>query len=74
MGKSGWAERGLYFFFEDGSFGKTRRLLTPLTKKQIKAVEKTHGGRVKKTSFPPRLQIPQKTRNSHFTTASAVTG
>jgi hypothetical protein len=50
------------------------KLLTPITKQQAEAVEKTRGGKVKKTTFPPRLQIPQTTRDSHFTTASTTTG
>jgi hypothetical protein len=37
-----------------------------------KAVEKTRGGKVKKPTFPPRLEIPQSVRNSHFPTASAT--
>jgi hypothetical protein len=30
------------------------------------AVEKTCPGKVPKMTFPPRLEIPQSTRNSHF--------
>ena len=36
------------------------------------AVEKTPGGKVQKTTFPPGLEIPQSTRDSHFPTASAA--
>ena len=37
------------------------------------AVEKTRGGKVQKPTFPPPLEIPQKTvRDSHFPTASAA--
>src|SRR5271157_874718 len=39
-----------------------------------KAVEKTRGGKVQKPTFPPRLEIPQRTRDSHFSTASAAAG
>jgi hypothetical protein len=39
-----------------------------------KAVEKTQGGKVKKLTFPPCLEIPQTTRDSHFPTASAAAG
>jgi len=39
-----------------------------------KVVEKTLRGKVKKTTFPPRLEIPQTTRDSHFPTTSATTG
>jgi transposase len=34
-----------------------------------RAVEKTRGGKVKKPTFPPRLEIPQRARDSHFPTA-----
>jgi len=34
-----------------------------------KAVEKPRGGKVKKPTFPPRLEIPQTPRDSHFPTA-----
>ena len=37
-------------------------------------VEKTRGGKVKKPTFPPRLEIPQTTRDSHFPTAAAAAG
>jgi transposase len=39
-----------------------------------KAVEKTRGGKVEKQTFPPRLEIPQSARDSHFPTASAAAG
>src|SRR5580692_9119908 len=39
-----------------------------------KAVEKTRGGKVTKPTFPPRLEIPQNARDSHFPTASATAG
>src|SRR5215469_15076133 len=39
-----------------------------------KVVEKTLRGKVKKTTFPPRLEIPQTARDSHFPTTSATTG
>ena len=38
------------------------------------AVEKTQGGKVQKPTFPPCLEIPQKTRDSHFSPASAAAG
>jgi hypothetical protein len=56
-----------------GHYSAQGKLLTPLTKKQIKAVEKALGGKVKKPTFPPSLQIPQTTRDSHFSTASTMT-
>src|SRR5262250_678529 len=39
-----------------------------------RAVEKTLRGKVKKTTFPPRLEIPQTARDFHFPTASTATG
>ncbi len=41
-------------------------------KRGEKAVEKTLRGKVLRT-FPPRLGIPQRTRDSHFPTATATT-
>jgi hypothetical protein len=38
------------------------------------AVEKTRRGKVKKTTFPPRLEIPPSTRDSHFPTATTAAG
>jgi hypothetical protein len=38
------------------------------------AVEKTRSGKVKNPTFPPRLEIPQTPRDSHFPTASATAG
>ncbi len=38
------------------------------------AVEKTRGGKVKKPTFPPRLEIPPSARDSHFPTASTAVG
>ena len=37
-----------------------------------KAVEKTRAGKVQTPTFPPRLEIPQSARDSHFSTASAA--
>jgi hypothetical protein len=45
----------------------------PLTKKQLKAVEKTLRGKVTKQTFPLKVQIPQTTPDSHFPTASTAT-
>ena len=56
-----------------GHYSHQGVLLTPITKEQAEAVEKTRGGKVRKTTFPPRLQIPQTTRDSHFPTATAPT-
>jgi hypothetical protein len=38
-----------------------------------RTVEKTRAGKVKEATFPPRLEIPQTPRDSHFPTASAAT-
>ena len=37
------------------------------------AVEKTRRGKVQKPTFPPRLEIPPKARDSHFPTATTAT-
>src|SRR5262250_2143323 len=39
-----------------------------------RAVEKTRGGKVINPTFPPRLEIPQTPRASHFPTASTAAG
>jgi hypothetical protein len=39
-----------------------------------RAVEKTRGGKVQKPTFPPRLEIPQTPRDSHFPTAPTTAG
>jgi len=39
-----------------------------------RAVEKTPGGKVIKPTFPPSLEIPQTTRDSHFPTAPTAAG
>ena len=39
-----------------------------------KPVEKTRRGKVRTTTFPPRLEIPPRARDSHFPTASTATG
>jgi hypothetical protein len=49
----------------------------PLDKTKIgarRAVEKTRGGKVQNPTFPPRLEIPQTPRDSHFPTASTAAG
>jgi transposase len=55
-----------------GHYSAEGKLLTPLTKEQIKAVEKTLRGKVQKQTFPPNLRIPLTTRDSHFPTASTT--
>jgi hypothetical protein len=39
-----------------------------------RAVEKTRAGKVIKPTFPPRLEIPQTPRDSHFPTAPTAAG
>jgi transposase len=56
-----------------GHYSAEGKLLTPLTKRQIKAVEKTLRGKVQKQTFPLNLQIPHTARDSHFPTASTTT-
>jgi hypothetical protein len=59
------------------AFGRYDERGVPILNPKIatgKAVEKTRGGKVKKPTFPPRLEIPQSARDSHFPTASAAAG
>ena len=55
-----------------GHYSAEGKLLTPLSKKQIKAVERTLRAKVPKQTFPLNLQIPHTTRDSHFPTASTT--
>jgi transposase len=41
---------------------------------QQPAVEKPRGGKVRRQTFPPRLEIPHTTRDSHFSTATTAAG
>src|SRR5271165_603051 len=43
-------------------------------KAEANAVEKTRRGKVPKQTFPPRLEIPPRTRDSPFPTATTATG
>jgi hypothetical protein len=59
------------------AFGRYDERGVPIVNPKIatgKAVEKMRGGKVKKPTFPPRLEIPQSARDSHFPTASAAAG
>jgi transposase len=51
-----------------------RPILNPKLAARQPAVEKTRRGKVKQQTFPPRLEIPQRPRDSHFPTASAAGG
>jgi transposase len=48
--------------------------LTATSKALQPAVEKTLGGKVQRQTFPPSLEIPPSTRDSHFPTATTATG
>ena len=54
-----------------GHYGSTGEAITPA--RPLAAVEKTPGGKVKAATFPPGLEIPPKTRDSHFSTAATAT-
>ena len=56
-----------------GYYSAEGKLLTSLSQKQIKAVEKTLRGKIQKQTFPPSLQIPHTTRDSHFPTDPTAT-
>ena len=57
-----------------GHYSAEGKLLTPLSKKQIKAVEKTVRVKSPKNRLSLlNLQIPHNTRDSHFPTAPMVT-
>ena len=54
-----------------GRYNAEGNLLSPKpTVSQV--VEKTRDGKVPKPTFPPRLEIPQSARDSHFPTTSAT--
>ena len=57
-----------------GRFNAQGEALTQAIAPAQRTVEKTRGGKVKKTTFPPRLEIPQSARDSHFPTAPATAG
>jgi transposase len=46
--------------------------LTSTQNAAANAVEKTRRGKAQKPAFPPRLEIPQRARDSHFSTATAT--
>ena len=57
-----------------GHYSAQGKLLMATASQPARAVEKTRGGKVKKPTLPPRLQIPQTARDSHFPTATTTTG
>jgi hypothetical protein len=70
-------DRTMSLSYGPHAFGRYDERGVPILNPKIatgKAVEKTRGGKVKKPTFPPRLEIPQSARDSHFPTASAAAG
>jgi transposase len=57
-----------------GRYGSDGLACAPKIAPAARAVEKPRGGKVKKPTFPPRLEIPQRTRDSHFPTAPTTAG
>jgi len=57
-----------------GRFTAQGEPLATIKKPARAAVEKARGGKVQKQTFPPRLEIPPTTRDSHFPTAPAAAG
>jgi transposase len=56
-----------------GHYSREGNLLLPKPAVS-QVVEKTRAGKVPKPTFPPRLEIPQSARDSHFPTTSATAG
>jgi len=56
-----------------GRYSAEGNLLSPKSAVS-QVVEKTRAGKVPKPTFPPRLEIPQSARDSHFPTTSATAG
>ena len=48
--------------------------LTATQNAAANAAEKTRRGKVQNQTFPPRLEIPPRARDSHFSTATTATG
>jgi transposase len=57
-----------------GRYSVQGEALAKATTPAQRAVEKTRGGKVIKPTFPPRLEIPQNARDSHFPTAPTTAG
>jgi transposase len=56
-----------------GRYSAEGSLLSPKSAVS-QVVEKTRDGKVQKPTFPSRLEIPQRARDSHFPTTSATAG
>jgi hypothetical protein len=70
-------DRTLSLNYGPHSLGRYDERGGPILKPKLaagQAVEKTRGGKVPKQTFPPRLEIPQSARDSHFPTASTAAG
>jgi transposase len=57
-----------------GRYTAQGQLMTATMIPAPRAVEKTPRGKVQKQTFPPRLEIPQSTRDSHFPPATTAAG
>jgi transposase len=57
-----------------GRYTAQGKLMTATTNPAPLAVEKTLRGKVQNQTFPPRLEIPQSTRDSHFPPATTTAG
>jgi len=57
-----------------GHYDAEGQTLQPNNAPARRAVEKTLSGKVKKPTFPPSLEIPQRTRDSHFPTSPTAAG
>jgi hypothetical protein len=57
-----------------GRYSSQGVALTDDKTRRGRAVEKPRGGKVQNPTFPPRLEIPQKARDSHFPTAPTAAG
>ena len=57
-----------------GGYNAQGVALTSTQNAAAHAVEKTRRGKVPKTTFSPRLEIPPTARDSHFPTATTATG
>jgi hypothetical protein len=57
-----------------GRYNAQGEILSDNKLRRPRAVEKTRDGKVIKPTFPPRLEIPQRTPDSHFPTAPTAAG
>ena len=57
-----------------GRYSAQGAAITSTQNAAANAVEKTLRGKIQRTTFPPRLEIPPRTRDSHFPTATTAAG